>query len=170
MSRSQPYPRVHYRFPLRIDPLVPAGGMSVEDIPGVDDAREPGQDGQEDVDPEVDLEAAVEEDSQGWDEDGENEEDDVGSAETSLGDGRGGGYGLFVGIGTCCGRAVAGRCCAGGGGSTGCGIGLRVWCACSVVRLGGEGGASTSSGSGRGNVMGLLRRRVGDRGRCRICL
>lgn len=136
----------------------------------MDDAREPGQDGQEDVDPKVDLEAAVKEDSQGWDEDGEDEEDDVGSAEASLGNGRSCGYRLLVGIGARGGRTVAGWCCAGSRGSTGRGIGLRVCCARGVVRLGGHGCASASSGSGRGNMMGLLRRRVGDRGRGRICL
>lgn len=130
--------------------------MPEEDIPGVDDAREPGQDGQEDVDPEVNLEAAVQEDSQGRDENGKNEEDDVGSAEACLSDGGGGGYRLFVAIGACCGWAVGSWCCAGSGGSTSCGIGLRVCCA--------------RSGSSRGIIMGLFCRRVGDRGRCRVCL
>lgn len=170
MSRGQPCSRMYDRLPFRIGPLLPAGRVSVEDVPGVDDAREPGQDGQEDVDPEVNLEAAVKEDGEGWDEDGEDEEDDVGSSETSLGNGRSGGYRLLVGIGACGGRTAAGWCCAGSGGSTGRGVGLMVCCASGVVRLGCHRYASASGGSGRGNMVGLLRRCVGDRGRCRICL
>lgn len=108
VSGRQPRPRMHDRLPFRIGTLFPGGRVPVEDIPGVDDAREPGQDGQEDVDPKVDLEATVKEDSQGWDEDGEDEEDDVGSAEATPGNARGGVYRLLVGIGACCGRAIAG--------------------------------------------------------------
>lgn len=170
MSCSQPCSRVQYRFPLRIGALVPAGRVPEEDIPGVDDAREPSQDGQKDVDPKVDLETAVEEYSQGRDEDGEDEEDDIGSTEASLSDGRGGGYRLFIRIGACCRRAVGRWCRAGGRGSTGRGIGLGICRAGSVVGLACQRCASASRGRGGSNMMGLLRRRVRHRGRCRICL
>lgn len=64
-------------------------GALADDIPGVDDAREPPQDGQADVDEEVGAAAGFEEDGDGGEEEREEVQEDV----------RGGGGGA----GHCCG-------------------------------------------------------------------
>jgi hypothetical protein len=51
--------------------------MEIENVQGVDDTRDVTQDGQDDVDEEVGAAAALEEDTDGWEEDGEDDLDDV---------------------------------------------------------------------------------------------
>lgn len=52
-------------------------GVLGDDIPGVNDAGQPGEDAQEDVDPKVCLEAALEQDADGRHKDGEEVEEHV---------------------------------------------------------------------------------------------